>query len=234
MRIAICDGSTEDIKKLKIALYSYSNLQRMDFLVDCYDSGEELIQSSERYRLIFLEYHLPGIDGFQTAKELRKKFLDSSIVFLCSSLSDFIWRVFEVNPYRFIQKPWDQTDLFSTLNAFFKRPDIRRPLWIKSGDDTVCTDTGDILYLEADNKHCLIGLKDRKIRCGKTMAAVYELLPKHYFGKINRAYIVNFTCIRSYNKERVQLKNGEDLHITRTYYRSFQGKYRAFADPVIL
>ncbi len=234
MRIAICDQNIQDAKKLKTALYSYSNLQKMDVLVDCYHTGKELISNPVKYHLFFIDYTLSGMSGLQTARAIRKRYPAGTIIFLSAETGGFILDTFEVNPFRFLLKPIDRDLLFSTLDEYFQMPNSKRPLWVKSGDDTFCMNVGDILYLEADNKYCLIGLKDKKILCHKTMATVYNRLPKNHFCKINRAYIVNFSYIQAYNKSLVRLQNGEGLPITRTYYKNFELEYRAFADPLEL
>ena len=234
MRIAICDQNDMETKKLKIALYAYSNLQKMELLVDCFRQGEQLLCSSAKYNLVFIDYALSGMNGLQTAKAVKKASPDSTIIFLSATTGGFILNSFEVSPFRFLLKPVNQKLLFETLQDYFQTPDLKRPLWIKNGVDTICMNTGDILYLEADNKHCVIGLRDRKVPCRKTMAAVYDNLPKRHFCKINRAYVVNFSYIEGYNKNLIRLKNGESLYISRTYYKSFQQEYRSFADPVEL
>jgi len=91
-----------------------------------------------------------------------------------------------------------------------------------------------ILYLEANNKYCYIHLENETILCKKTMARVFDALPKIYFQKINRAFIVNLNAINKYNAQNVDLKNGETLHITRTYYKNFKQEYLNFFNPKIL
>ena len=66
------------------------------------------------------------------------------------------------------------------------------------------------------------------------MARVFEALPKIYFLKINRSFIVNLGFINKYNTESVFLKNGEDLHITRTYYKNFKENYILYSSPKII
>jgi len=101
-------------------------------------------------------------------------------------------------------------------------------------DDTVCLNSEEIFYIEASNKHCLIHLKNEIILCKKTMARVSEVLPKIHFQKINRAFIINLNCIDKYNSDSVFLKNGENLHITRTYYKSFKQNYFEYLKPKII
>ncbi len=232
MRIAICDGNTAHIKKLKNLLYRYSNSNKMEFIVEEFSSGEELLKSKNKYCLIFIEYFLSGINGLETAKKLRAKRIESEIIFL-SQTTDFIFESFKVSPYRFLTKPLNTQTLFETLNDFFVSYSENYPLWITNYVTTHCINTAEIFYLEANNKHCFIHLKAESIPCNKTMARVFNTLPQKYFSKINRAFIVNLNCISGYDNEYVFLKNGESIHITRKYFKPFKQEYFEFSNPKI-
>jgi DNA-binding LytR/AlgR family response regulator len=232
MRIAICDSDSDYLKKLKNLLYRYSNSNKMEFIVEEFSSGEQLLKSKNNYCLIFIEYNLCGINGFETAKTLRSKGIESEIIFL-SQNTDFIFESFKVSPYRFFKKPLETQVLFETLNDFFISYSENYPLWITNQINTYCLNTKDIYYLEADNKHCFVHLKNEAIPCNKTMARVFSTLPQKYFKKINRAFIVNLNYISSYNNEFVLLNNGENIHISRKYYKYFKQEYFDFAKPKI-
>lgn len=232
MRIALCDTDKNHIKKMKNSLYRFSNLYKFEFLVDEFQSGEELLNSKNSYCLVFLDYTLPDINGLETAKLLKAKNILTAIIFL-SKETHFVFEAFKVSPYRFFTKPYCEEILFETLNEFFTSFTTNYPLWVSDGLETFCLNTGDILYLEANNKHCSVHLSNKVISCNKTMAKVFATLPKHYFQKINRAYIVNFNYIAKYNNEFVFLKNGEKLHISRNYIKIFKEEYLNFSKPKI-
>ena len=233
MRIALCDGNAASLKNTKKIIYEYANLRGIELLAEEYCSGSKLLENAEEYTLIILDYKLRDINGLETARRLRKKNPACAIIFL-SAYTGFILDSFEVAPYRFLLKPLNRDILFAALDDFFKGNSETRPLWVKDGVDTFCLNTGEIIYLEADNKNCYISLRDKKIRCHKTMARVYGALPKRNFGRINRAYVVNFNYISSYSSENVILRNGERLHVGRSYFKSFREEYKSFSGAKVL
>lgn len=233
MRIAICDGDGEFSKELKRKLYAYSNINRYQFLVETFSSGEELLKSQNRYVLIFIEYKLNGINGLETARILRRRGNNCKIIFL-TACTHFVFEAFQVEAHRFITKPLNDTTLINTLDETFKSITDNNPLFISVGNDTICLNTEEIFYLEADNKYCNIHLNSRTVQCKKTMARAFEALPKSRFQKINRAFVVNLNHVDKYNNDRVFLKNGEELHITRTYYKNFKQNYIDYSCPIIL
>lgn len=230
MRIALCDWDKAFIEKIKNIIYTYAELFRIDIVVDCYNSGEQIINSDINYNIIFLGYKLCGINGFETAEKIRIKNSVTSIVFL-SEYTDFVFDAFKVSPIRFLVKPVEQSAIYEVLDDYFKKYGTDYPLWIKCGEDVLCLNTREIYYLEADNKHCLIHLKNETLRCNHTMARVYELLPKCHFSKINRAFIVNLNFIEKYNNQQTILKNRTELRISRNYLKSFKEEFRTFFQP---
>lgn len=231
MRIAVCDSKESDINATKRLLYEYGNSRRLEFTVFEFLSGKNLLASRENFDIIILDYMLSDINGLETAKRLRQRNPFCTIIFL-TSYTGFIFDSFKVNPYRFLLKPLDKTSLFLALDDYFANS--KTTLWVKEGTDTFCLKTGDIFYLEANNKKCTINLRSRKINCNKTMAAVYDVLPKNNFCKINRAFIVNLNYISGYNKDSLRLSNGEILHISRSFSSSFKTEYRTFSQPKVI
>lgn len=230
MRIAVCDKEKEVLQSIKSKLYSYAETRRLDAVVECYLSGEAMLNSHIPYNIVFLSYDLVGYNGFEIAKKIRKIDNNTVIIFMSSNV-ELALKSFEVRPYRFLVPPINSEDLYRVLDNFFKEFATICPLWIKCGEDTVCLNTGDIVYLEADNKHCIIHLKDEELRCNKTMAKVSNVLPPYCFCKINRAFIVNCNHIKRYNSDNVSLSNGHSLHISRNYNNSFKEQYRDFLNP---
>ena len=233
MKIAICDNDTVFSNKLKHILYVYCNKRNLDLYVETFESGEELLLSQSKYLLIFIEYSLSGINGLETVEKLRKRNNNTKIIFTTSN-TQFIFEAFRVETYRFLTKPIAEKSIHIILDDLFFTTNKHFPLWISDGCTTYCIDTSEIFYLEADNKHCFVHLKNDVILCKKTMARVFSALPKTYFQKINRSFIVNLKHINKYNTESVFLKNGDGLHITRSHYKNFKENYIDYSNPTII
>lgn len=232
MRIAVCEKDQTCANIIKKHIYRYAEVNRLDIVVDCYSHSETLLCSKIHYNLIFIGYELADKKGLDLAKEIRSFNTISSIVFISENI-DIIFETFKVNAYRFLVSPINETELYSLLDDFFRKFGSDYPLWIKNSEETYCLNSEDIYYLEADNKHCFVHLKRESLFCNKTMAKVYEVLPKNRFIKINRAYIVNIYHIIKYNNENIFLRNGDTLHISRNYLQNFKENYRFFINPRI-
>ncbi len=224
MRIAICVKNCKQAKLLKKQIYSYSEQNKKEVLVDCYLNGEELILSGVRYELIFLEFDLYGSNGFEVAKRVTQYNKMSSVVVISSNLRLAV-EGYRLNIFRFILNPVEQSSVYRVLNEFFNDRRYDYPVLLKSGIDTVCLNTAEILYLESNNKHCLVHTDNEVFECNHTMSRISELMPEEHFVKINRAYIINSDYVNRYNTDCVSLKNGEKLRISRNFLREFKQSY---------
>lgn len=228
MRIAICDDEKVFRDDLKQAVYTYSNLHRLELVVDEYLCGENMIVSEQKYDIVFLDYKMSGIDGLETARTIRKKDMNCAIIFL-TSYPHFIYESFEVGTFRFFEKPLVTELLFKALDRYFESIGSNYPVLLKIGRDTVSLMTNDIFYLEADNKKCYINLADKRLHCARTMASAATLIPSYLFFKVHKAFFVNFNHIANYDNEFIHFKNGDRVPVSRKYYTSFKEAYRIYA-----
>lgn len=83
-RIALCDDNGEFRKKERDIAEKYLSEQNLSFEIMEFASGEELINEDkiDTYNLILLDYEMAGINGFETAKQIRKKSEKTCIAFV--------------------------------------------------------------------------------------------------------------------------------------------------------
>ena len=229
MRVAVCDCEKRFRDELKKSLYGYSGLLRLELVIEEFSCGEDLIDSKHIFEFIFLDYNMEGINGLETARVLRKKGINSAIVFL-TGYPEFVYDAFEVFPFRFLKKPLDEGRLYKALDDYFESLEGNSPILLKVDRDTVCVQTRDILYLEADNKKCYVNLFGKRLHIAKTMVSVENLLSKSTFCKVHKSFIVNLVNVNSYNKESISLSNGAYVPVSRSYASSFKEALRHYIE----
>ncbi len=230
MRIAIIDDDYENSLKLKELLYLYSNFQKTDFVVDIFTCCDKTIPNANRYTLIFL-----SLDS-KNGKFISRKFYEMGITkktIITGNDYKIAADAFMINAFGFIKKPYNKPELFDVLENFFKISVAIMPIIVSDGAENFCLNIGDILYLEANNKHSIIHLTNQTVFCNKTMARVNAALPQNCFSKINRAFIVNLNHISSFSSKNVVLSNNEVLPPSRHFYKSFKSDYLRIKSPKI-
>lgn len=108
-RIGICDDDPVFIKYIKrLFCEAQREIEFYEYL-----SGEALIQDMqvrETYDLLILDVQMPGMDGNETARNFRKQFPNTLLVF-CSGVCMPTVESFEVTPYRYWLKEYTEERL---------------------------------------------------------------------------------------------------------------------------
>lgn len=218
MRIAVFDENYCDSAYLKHLIYIFSNNKKFDLVVDVFSDIEEFLKTKREYILYFISFETKN--GILAAKNLYNKNKNSSIIITAND-SRLAVEAFKINAYNFLQLPLKEKILYEILNDFFRSYQCEA-LLISDGFENIYINVKDILYLEADNKHCVLHLKNQKVYCNKTMARVYNVLPKECFLKTSRAFVVNANHVSRFNSEHIILENGDTLYPSRHFYKSFK------------
>jgi len=228
MRMAACDDEKSFRDEIKNAVYKYSDLHRLEVVLHEFDCGEDLLESKHEYEMIFLDYKMEGISGLETARKLRERNINSTIIFL-TSFPSIVYETFEVETFRFFKKPLDENELNRALDDYFYKNRNNRPILFKIGREKICIQSNNIIFLEADNKKCFVHLTNDKLHLPKTMASIKELLPKNDFIKVHKAFVVNLGHISHYDNEFIYFKNEERANVSRNYISAFRDAYRIYA-----
>jgi len=108
----------EDDQSFGYILKEYLSMQ--DFTVDWVKSGEEALHMLKKnsYSLAILDIMLPGIDGYELAKKMKKQFDAVPFIFLSAkSLKIDKLKGFKLGAFDYITKPVDEELLVAKIRA---------------------------------------------------------------------------------------------------------------------
>lgn len=229
MKIAIFDEKVNDTTHLKHSIYTFANYKRLELVVDTFSNINDFLSNEQNYILYFVSFKTKN--GILLAHKLFQKGSKTPIIITASDCS-LAAEAFKINAYNFLQTPFPEIFLYDILENFFSSY-CYNALLINDGLENVYINTKDILYLEANNKHCQIHTKNQTFYCNKTMARVYDILPKGNFLKINRAFIVNANYVSRFNSSHVILTNGTIVYPSRHFYKTFKEDFLLTTAPKI-
>jgi excisionase family DNA binding protein len=95
-------------------------LDRRKYLVDAVGSGAEAIQAAAQnnYDFIFLDLKMPGMNGVETFKEIKKMSLKSLIVIATAYPdSELLSEAMKLGPLTVILKPFDLNEIQRSLES---------------------------------------------------------------------------------------------------------------------
>ena len=150
MKIAVCDDEKEirDMFAEKIGqLYPKADLP-------LYQSGEELLLSDNEPDIRLLDIKMPGKNGMETARELRKKNKMTIIIFV-TALDDFVFQAFDVGAFHYLVKPFDDRKFAEVLQNAIEQSEDRRGL-----EDAGRKGEMPSLIITTGGKHIAVNLED--------------------------------------------------------------------------
>ena len=230
MRIAICD----DEKNIRELIGNKVAKQYPDAEIVFFSSGEELLLVDESIDILFLDIQMSGIDGMETARELRKKDKSVILVFV-TAVEEYVFQAFDVGAFHYIVKPIDDgkfsdvlhraVDEWSSQNINEKEPEERYVLINNSGVHTkVILD--EIVYAEVFNRKVVIHKLNGEIEYYGKMSDLESLAGDSFF-RPHRAYLINFKYVEKYDATTIYLERGTVL-MAKQNYPEFVKKYMKY------
>jgi len=226
LNIAVCDDEKIFRDEIVDAIYDYFG--KLDTNCFMYENGKQLLDAfdeGKEFDAYFLDIEMPGLDGMQTANELRNKGIQNPIVFLTSH-TELALEGYEVSAFRFLAKPI-QSDKMLKMLFDLKGEICEKAKYIirYEGEDVILV-LDDILYVQAMNNSVSIVMKDNEYTIRKKIADVEKNLAElsDNFVRVHRGYIVNLYHVKKYHGNDIIVTGDELIPLSRTHANGFKDK----------
>ena len=229
------------MRKLRAVLCEDNEIQRMFYMALCdeiskkhkvdidikvYESGNDLLFDLEDPKfhsmldLLFLDIHMPGINGVETARAAREIGFGGVIVFITSS-TDHYTDAFDVGAFHYILKGkhdgYRFEDVF--LKAVRQAESLRQEVVVLSfGNELRQIEIKKIEYFEILNKVVTVYYGNETFEFISTLERIETQLSDKEFCRIHRSYLVSLFHIKSISYSNVTMLNGTVLPVGRKYY----------------
>jgi two-component system LytT family response regulator len=177
--------------------------------------------------LLFLDIHMPGESGF----DLLEKLDYMPRVIFTTAYSEYAIRSFDYNTVDYLLKPISHERLAIAINKLTSQPeevlsapkptlDINSRMFIKDGEKCHLVALESIYYFESCKNHVRIFFDKGNAFIKKSLNNVEERLPKKYFFRANRQYVVNLHAIVSIEEAigdgyEITMSDGKVLEVSR-------------------
>lgn len=231
IRTLIVDDERSSRRAIELQLEAVEEVEVVGQAAD----GAEAVRlvRSTRPDLVFLDIHMPDMDGFQVLEELSSQDLPR-IVFVTAH-DEFAVRGFDVNAVDYLLKPVDDRKLRRAIDRVRQDLDVsvepqnrRRPsryktrLLARKKDEYFFLQVHDIDWVEAAGNYVRVHLADATHLIRSSLSELESTLDPHHFLRIHRSAIVNLDRIAAIQPDgvsdyRVVLETGELVRVGRTY-----------------
>ena len=179
--------------------------------------------------LIFLDIQMPGVNGIEFARTIPKK----TLVVFTTAFHEFASESYEVGAIDYLIKP---VKLERFQKAVEKAQTYCRLFRAGPMDSNIEGVTDDYIFVRADRRmfkvhlseilfieglkdYVVIYLENRKVITLMNVKTIHELLPRGFFARVSKSYIINVNKIDAVDNNTVYIGKNEIPIVT--IYRDF-------------
>lgn len=210
-------------------------IEGINVIASCNSAIEAFnVINSNHIDLIFLDINMPEISGISFAKSINKNI---KIIFT-TAYRDYAVEGFELKAVDYLLKPISFERLLKAVNTYFevysvstitKKKSLTANdfIFVRSDRRMIKIDFDAIIYIESYSDYIKIHLKNETIVTRETISSIEAKLPKKFFIRIHRSFIVSVSNITSYTNDTV-IVNDKELTISRSYKKEVISKLERF------
>ena len=238
IKIALCD----DEKPIRDYIEKCVREVNPDALVSQYSDASNMVSASFDADILFLDIQMPGMDGMKAARILRTMGNKTILVFV-TAVEEYVFQAFDVGAVQYIVKPFDRNKLIETIKRAIdlagERMSIEEALsetkdsadnesfLIKAGGVNRKIILADISYAEVLEHRIILHMKDREqIEYYGKMSDLEKVAGDDFF-RVHRAYLINLSCVKSYDAKTVTVQ-GEEIPVARGKYQELVKSYLSY------
>lgn len=203
----------------------FNYIGKLDFLeasASCSSALEaaEILKKKE-IDLMFLDINMPHLSGLEFLESLEKP----PLMIITTAYSEYALDGFRLHVVDYLMKPIAFQRFFQAVskaqNLFCTQLILHNEheeavsnMYVRQGDAFQRIAWEDILYAEGMQNYVRLYFVDKVLTIHQTMASLEEMLPKDYFFRIHRSYLINICHIYKISGGQVSI-NGSYLPIAK-------------------
>lgn len=169
--------------------------------------------------LVFLDIQMPGVNGIEIARSIPKK----TLVVFTTAFHEFASESYEVDAIDYLIKPVklerfqkavEKAQTYCKLfHTDYSKNDIENItddyIFVRADRRMFKVHFGDILYIEGLKDYVIIYIANQKVVTLMNIKTIHDLLPKSFFVRVSKSYIINVNKIDSVDNNTVYMGKAE-------------------------
>lgn len=234
MKIALCDDEAKILDEVSLMIAEYGEGKAdWGFEVFRYDSakGLEFALEETAFDIFVLDVYIGREMGTELAKNIRKRGIESPIIFLTTSV-EHAPQSFETGTLRYLIKPLNPEKFYEAMDAALVQAEKlgERMIKLKTEKGIEPINASHILYSEAHGHYQHIVLSGgEQIKVRFTVTELFHLLSGHGgFIRVGSSYIMNLRHIKNISRMEVCLYNNISIPVPRGKYTEIKNAFWDF------
>lgn len=193
INIAIIDDEKIQAELLKKYVQNWAYEKEVTVLIETFFSAESFDFSytmDKKYDILLLDIQMPGQNGIELAKQIRKEDQLVNIIFI-TAVTDYISEGYDVSAINYLIKPIKEKKLFECLDkALMRIPKEEKTILIDAQGEILRINQKDIIYIEAFAHSIDINTVKGRYTARKNISNIEKELEEDAFVRCHRSYIV--------------------------------------------
>lgn len=218
MEIAIVDDVEQDRIYMGKIVLGWGREQGEEVHLSHFDSGESFLESpnAEQFSIVLLDLFMTGVNGMETAYEMRRRGYSCQIVFTTTSDSYAI-QGYEVDAANYLLKPVSEQDLERALQHCLARMGSDHAvIRVISNRATISIPLKRIIWIEAQRNALLFHTDGGPVKSYMTIEKLLQMLEGYQqFLLCCKGILVNMDRIASVGEGDFVMDNNEHVQIRK-------------------
>lgn len=225
-KIAVCDDDTALSEKVKQFIQKWDS----SIEVDCFSSGEGLVENYTGYQAVFLDIDMGGMNGIETGKEIRRMDKDTKIVYL-TAYRDYVSGAFAVHAFQYLLKPVNKKEIENVLEEIFSYTDESEKSTIlnfKTVDGLVCLPVSEIYFFEYENRRIRIVTAAEEYYMADKIGNVAKQMEGFGFSMPHQSFVVNMLHVKNVKNQIIYMDNGKEVPLSQKKQRQWKEELMSY------
>lgn len=193
-----------------------------------------MAQSGKKIDILVSDIYLEGdsVNGIDVVKQILSINGSIQIIYITGYV-EYCVDVYETEHVYFLKKPVDEAKLKNALDKAFDNLNVlmQNVLVIQNAGRVISFPICDVLYMESEKRKIRIVCRNQEYETYDKISSMLEKVGEG-FVQCHKSCIVNMRYIKELQNDRILLKNGMEVTVSRNRYHETKEKFLGFISNI--
>ena len=213
-QLAILDDNLNDLNSIHNLVNNFLSSKSINMKINIYNNVNDF-PMDKKFDILFLDIDMPAKSGFDLAKEYKKVYKHSLVIFVTNH-NELVYKACNIHPFDFIRKENLNIEIPMVLEeAIFKLTDFYPTVTFYINGNAYIIRKDSILYCESFNHSTEIHFHKASITVNQQLNDVENTINSNDFKRVGRSYLVNMKKVKKLEGTTLFIENNYTVPISR-------------------